>query len=253
MTRDPRRLLDDPSEMHPDALRALEAGLDEGVPPGAKAAVWGALATALPKAAAAAAATAASGAAATTATVTAGVSFMKLGAIGVALGTLSSVGFFAIGRVTTPKPAPAPHVASVSPRASAPATPQATVNGNLVAEPSLAEPAVEPPAREPAAAARPADTAPDAPRTSDALLEESKRVANARSLLRQGSAADALSALVAIERELPNGMLSQEREALIIEALSALGHRELVRQRAARFLGRYPASPHAEAVRRASE
>jgi hypothetical protein len=252
MTRDPRRLLDDPSELHPDALRALEAGLDEGVPPGAKAAVWGALATALPKAAAAAAsATAASGAAA--ATATASVSFLKLGAIGVALGTLSGVGYYAVGRVTAPKRVPSAQVASVSPRASTEATPPAIVDGAGIAEPSRVEPAAEPPAREPAVAARPAEAVPPAPSSADTLLDESRRVANARSLLRQGSAADALSALVAIERRHPNGMLAQEREALIIEALSALGHRELVQQRAARFLARYPSSPHAEAVRRAAE
>ncbi len=255
MTRDPRRLLDDPSELDPDALRALEAGLDEGAPRGAKAAVWGALATALPKAAAAASATAAvsGGAVAGAATATAGVSFVKLGFVGVALGTLSSVGFFAVERATAPERAPSAHVALAPPPASTPATPAALADGVVPSPASRAEPEAERSVREPPASVRAAETAPEPPRAADVLLDESRRVANARSLLRQGAAADALSALVAIEREFPNGMLSQEREALIIEALSALGHRELVKRRAATFLGRYPSSPHAEAVRRAAE
>ena len=250
MTRDPRRLLDDPSELEPDAIRALEAGLDEGAPPGAKAAVWGALSTVLPNAAAAASATAASGAVAS-ATATAGVSVVKLGAIGVALGTVSGAGIFAVERVTAPVRAPAAYVASAVPRTSA-LPPPAVVNG------ATASPRVEPEAApsiapEPAAPGRRAGTAPESTQSAELLLEESRRVANARTLLRQGAAADALSALVAIERELPNGMLSQEREALTIETLAVLGHRELVQQRAARFLARYPSSPHAEAVRRAAE
>ena len=254
MSSDPRRLLDDPSELHPDAIRALEAGLDEGAPPGAKAAVWGALATALPKAAAAASATVASGgAAATTVTAAAGVSFVKMGAIGVALGTLSGVGFFAAERVTAPKPAASAPVAVVAPRATVPAAAVEVGAAPAATAPSPPEVVEVPSEREPSGPARQAEVTESAPRSAAALLAESQRVAAARSLLRQGAAADALSALVAIERELPNGMLSQEREALTIEALSALGHRELVEQRAARFLARYPSSPHAEAVRRAAE
>jgi hypothetical protein len=48
----------------------------------------------------------------------------------------------------------------------------------------------------------------------------------------------------------PNSTLVQEREALAIEALGALGELATARERAARFLARYPASPHAEVVRR---
>lgn len=252
MKRDPRRLLDDPSELHPDAIRALEAGIDEGVPPGAKAAVWGALATAVPKAAAAASATA-GGATAATVTATAGVSFVKMGAIGVALGTLSSVGFFAAERATAPKLAASAPAAVRAPRAIAPSPALEIDQAPAASEPSPPEVEQGATERSSSAPARQSEVVEDAPRSAAALLAESQRVAAARSLLRRGAAADALSALVAIERELPNGMLSQEREALTIEALSALGHRELVKQRAARFLSRYPASPHAESVRRAAE
>jgi hypothetical protein len=244
-------LLDDPSELDPDTIRALEAGLDEGTPQGAKAAVWGALAAALPKAAAAATA-ASGGAAAAAATATAGVSFVKMGAIGVALGTLSGVGVFATQRATAPESPGSAQVAPATPRASAAAGARAVVKETPRAEPSPPETEANAPAvREQSDTSRAAPE--EAPRAAEALLAESRRVATARSLLRRGSAADALSALVAVEREFPNGMLAQEREALTIEALAALGHRELVQQRAARFLSRYAASPHAEAVRRAAE
>jgi len=71
--------------------------------------------------------------------------------------------------------------------------------------------------------------------------------------LRSGRAAAALAALQALERDEPNGLLAQEREALSIQALAALGQRDVARKRAAAFALRYPASPHLSAVRRAAE
>jgi hypothetical protein len=258
LNRDPRRLIDDAGELSPDALRALEAGMDEGVPRGAKAAVWGALSTALPKAAAAAASgtAAAGGAAAASVTASAGLSLMKVGAIGALLGTVSSVGFFAVERATTPLPSVSATATSRLPAAAPVDAPRMQAEGSPSPElPKPSEPLASPPvvARERALP----DSAPEggtkaAERTA-ALLLESQRLADARALLRAGAVASALEALLTLERELPNGILAQEREALTIEALAVLGQREAAQRRAARFLSRYPASPHAEAVRRVAE
>jgi hypothetical protein len=94
------------------------------------------------------------------------------------------------------------------------------------------------------------DRAPQAPPATDG---ESQRVARARAFLRSGDAALSLQELHALERDEPSGLLAQEREALHIEALAALGRREEARERAASFLKSYPTSPHVRAVRRAAE
>jgi hypothetical protein len=257
LNRDPRRLIDDLDELSPDAMRALEAGMDESVPRGAKAAVWGAVSAALPKAAAAAAASgtaAGGGAAAASVTASAGLSLMKVGAIGALLGTVSSVGFFAVERATAPLPSASATASSIAPAVARIDAPKTQAERGPAPElPPQSEPVVSPPAvaREQALL----DPAPEAgtgiatERTA-ALLGESQKLADARALLRAGAVASALDALLALERELPNGILAQERESLTIEALSVLGQRESAQRRAARFLARYPASPHAEAVRR---
>ncbi len=258
MNRDPRRLIDDLDELSPDAMRALEAGMDEGVPRGAKAAVWGALSAALPKAAAAAAAasgTAAGGAASVTAS--AGLSLMKVGAIGALLGTVSSVGFFAVERATGPLPSASTTASSVSLVAAPVDVPKTQAARNPAPElPTQSEPVASPPAVAPEPArldSTPQEGTGVATERAAALFGESQKLADARALLRAGAVASALDALLALERELPNGILAQEREALTIEALSVLGQRESAQRRAARFLSRYPASPHAEAVRRVVE
>lgn len=82
---------------------------------------------------------------------------------------------------------------------------------------------------------------------------ESRRIARARALLRGSNARGALVELEAVRRDFPNGTLAQEREALSIEALLALGEKANARERAGAFLSRYPKSPHAALVRRALE
>ena len=49
----------------------------------------------------------------------------------------------------------------------------------------------------------------------------------------------------ASEARYPRSVLYQEREVLTIEALGATGASSAARQRAERFLKRYPNSPHA--------
>jgi outer membrane protein assembly factor BamD (BamD/ComL family) len=82
---------------------------------------------------------------------------------------------------------------------------------------------------------------------------ESQRVARARARLRSGDARRALEELRSLEQDEPRGLLVQEREALLIEALAAVGQRESARERAKAFLKRYPSSPHVRAVERAVE
>lgn len=77
------------------------------------------------------------------------------------------------------------------------------------------------------------------------LREESQMVSGARALLRSGQAVAALGLLEQARLRFPGGMLVQEREALVIEALAQAGQRAAARERAAAFLRAYPSSPHA--------
>jgi hypothetical protein len=88
---------------------------------------------------------------------------------------------------------------------------------------------------------------------ADAYDAENLRIRAARGLLQAGRTQEALVALERLRRELPNGELSQEREALSIEALRLLGRTAEARERASAFLVRYPRSPHTQTARRALE
>lgn len=89
--------------------------------------------------------------------------------------------------------------------------------------------------------------------SSDRLRLESQRLAEARGLLRTGDPGAALTALNELTRDFPNGILAQERDALIVQALVAAGSPVDAGKRARAFLQRYPNSPHAADVRRALE
>jgi hypothetical protein len=62
----------------------------------------------------------------------------------------------------------------------------------------------------------------------------------ARAALARGEAAEALAAVDRHGREYPDGVLVEEREALAIKALVALGRRDEARARARRFEQRFP-------------
>jgi hypothetical protein len=62
----------------------------------------------------------------------------------------------------------------------------------------------------------------------------------ARAALARGEAGEALAAVDRHGREYPDGVLVEEREALAIKALVALGRREEARARAQRFEQRFP-------------
>lgn len=80
------------------------------------------------------------------------------------------------------------------------------------------------------------------------LLEESRRLTEARGALRSGDANATIAALRDLDRQFPGGGLGQEREALMIEALAASGRRAEAKARAEAFLKAYPSSPHATRV-----
>src|SRR5262249_1082268 len=62
----------------------------------------------------------------------------------------------------------------------------------------------------------------------------------ARSALASGEPARALEAALRHERTYPNGLLVEEREALAVKALVALGRNDAARARGARFVKRFP-------------
>jgi hypothetical protein len=251
----PRRWLDGSDDLTPDERQALAADLGRQAPRHAKRAVRAALSLKLSAAAAAAAAPSAlrgatqKGAAAKLV----GLSVLKSAAVAFALSAVVSAGFSLrerhdAARDASGSAARRPPPASSAHELLAPAnsattlqpeprsTPTDAAQGRGLRRALSREPASEPPSP-PASAA----------------VSESQRVAEARALLRSGRAAGALAALQALERDEPNGLLTQEREALSIESLAALGQRETARKRAALFAVRYPTSPHLSAVRRAAE
>jgi hypothetical protein len=233
---------EDDSVLDADERRLLRAGRDMDVPRGAKRAVWVALAAGLPSMAAASTAT--------TGVLTA-TSLVKYGAIGVLLGVTTTTTVTLVRHSgSAPRATPAASAVTATPR------PPLAVEGS---RPNAA-PAVIPPA-EPSAAvatgerASPPPTVAVAPARPEVAPSdvESRRIAAARALKRAGRTREALAALDGIARDLPNGELVQEREALAIEALLTLGDRAAARQRATTFIQRFPGSPHTATARRALE
>lgn len=261
---DPKRWSEDDGELGAGELRLLRAGLKPSVPRGAKRAVWIALAAQLPSAIAAAT-TVAGGAGALT-----GASLIKAASIGVLLGATTMTAVTVVERHSAPS-RPAEPVKAL-PSASPAVRPRVALRAPSTPVPP-AEPLAEPPAvasvaasssertRAPAEPTRAASATPPAlsvasfPDDSARSQHdaESRKVATARNLLRSGQPRGALLALEEARRDFPNGELSQEREALAIEALRVLGESAEARRRAEAFLTRYPASPHAALARHALE
>jgi hypothetical protein len=121
----------------------------------------------------------------------------------------------------------------------------------LVGNGAIEAPHAATPRLEPSTGALPdlTEARPAAQGNAGFALAESRRVAEARAMLRRGDARGALALLARTAAEFPNGVLVQEREALTIEALNAAGDSGAARTRAAEFLRRYPESPHAAAAR----
>lgn len=129
-------------------------------------------------------------------------------------------------------------------------------------EPEVVAPEVVAPAREaepepkPASSRRKTSTSerPSATALSadDGVLREAKLVARARSNLARDPAR-ALALAEEAERDFPQGQLVEERRAIAIRALVALGRIDEARRRAEPFLAEHGRGAHAAAVRRALE
>jgi hypothetical protein len=265
----PTRWVDDGAELTEDERRALGAGMNVAVPHEAKDALWRSLGRRLPLAAAGAAlgATATKSAAA--------ISLVKMGVAGLVLGTVATVGIVGVERLLSPTTRPLPSAVrdgATGAHRVGPSPAREEPNVGLDPQPELPSPSAPP--ERPAATRKPPSNPvaeqppPPAPERSVASFQEpvpaasdvdagasleSRRVAEARSALRSGNARAALATLTTLRRDFPTGVLVQEREALIIEAVLALGDSAKARELATRFLARYPGSPHAAAAKRALE
>ncbi|HLV22324.1 MAG TPA: hypothetical protein VKZ49_15635 [Polyangiaceae bacterium] len=153
-------------------------------------------------------------------------------------------------------PPAAPALATV---ASLPATepaPASTAAPASVRVPAVARRApsrapLEPPgAPEAVAAFRPPETPAraDASRNS-ALKLEADLIRRARAELRRGDAVSAIATLDRIRSTISRPRLSEEREALAIEALLVSGQRARARERARAFQRAFPESPHGARLR----
>lgn len=249
--------------LSPEHKNVLAAGRRIAASADDKHAVWSALSAKLPAAAAAAAATTA-----TTAHGLTLASLVKPLAVGLALGTGTAAGVVGV-RLLSSDP---PSVTSASPpkvapeqRPAAPAARVSPEQGGAVelesprakapsGTPRVVTPVAPGPPSAPApdstssVASFPAEAAAGAPES--ATLRETRRLADARATWKSGDARAALTALDAIERDFPRGVLVQERDALRIQALAALGEGARAQALARRFLEQHPQSPHAAAVRR---
>jgi len=272
---EPTRWAENDADLTEEERRVLAAGLRPAeVPRNMQNAIWGALGRKLPLAAAS------STVAATATKAAASLSLVKVGLTGVLLGSVATgawVGGEHLLSSTAHSARPVPSAAAprrALPRVEPPATSAAPIPA-LVPVPELPSPPVahdrpsttrEPPSEAPRVDTRstpgPAVApersvasfplpAPAAPSAAGTAILESRRVADARALLRKGDARGALATLDGVRRDFPNGVLAQERDALTIEALLALGDRQRARELATAFLARYPGSPHRATVERA--
>jgi hypothetical protein len=82
------------------------------------------------------------------------------------------------------------------------------------------------------------------------LAEQAQELAQVKRLVDAGAVEEALRRLKSSFLHDVNSALSEEREALYIEALSKAQHADEAKRRAQRFLVRYPNSPHLEKMRR---
>lgn len=88
---------------------------------------------------------------------------------------------------------------------------------------------------------------------TDDLAAERNLIEIARTALGRGRGANALSALNQHKKTFPMGRLTEEREALIVLALAALGRLEEAQKRAQRFRRAYPKSMFLHAVNQVFE
>ncbi|HSO37351.1 MAG TPA: hypothetical protein VLT33_32715 [Labilithrix sp.] len=174
---------------------------------------------------------AASGGAAATSVARAVAAIAATFAIGVATGVVIAPSV----RAPAP-PAPIAQVAATIPAARAPSA----VSSSEAPLPAVSVGSL--PAASPTAAPRASRVdAPEGPAPSARGLGAERSLLDiARAALARGEAAEALAAVDRHGREYPEGALVEEREALGVKALVALGRRDEARARAQRFEQRFP-------------
>jgi TolA-binding protein len=167
---------------------------------------------------------------------TAGVGIATKIAAGIAVagGVLWGGGALLSTESASPTPSTRPSVPAEAP-AERRAEPPAAV------EPNDDEPL--PKHAAPSGPARPATSA-------TTLAEEGRLLARAHQLVQSGQAQQALEVLRDSQVRYPRSVLYQEREVLTIEALGATGNAGPAKQRAERFLKRYPKSAHGARLKR---
>lgn len=255
---DPKRLMD-AMDGSPEERELLRAAGSEGLPATDRRAIWASIEASVALTAATAKLGSTAGGSGSSATTVGAIGLGKvvaLGAVTLALGAggyalLRSPGEHgsksAHGDVAT---RPLPSFAS-----SAPAAPPSEVvpalaasngaSGETVAASPNGAANVELRRAEPAPSPRPSASS-----TASLLREESLAVLSARQALKGGDYGAALKQIEEMRHRFPRGALSQEREALSIEALAKSGAGAAAARRARAFLQRYPKSPYAADVER---
>lgn len=109
-----------------------------------------------------------------------------------------------------------------------------------------AAPKLELPPPEPARVTLPPPSVPSAAAPAitavSNLAQERSLLDRARAKMTAGEPSGALAVLALHERRHPRGVLSEEREAMAINALVSMGHEEEARRRGALFQARFPSS-----------
>lgn len=141
----------------------------------------------------------------------------------------------AITEIVAPPIPPPPITASVEPPAVAPAPEVMPAPEDVAAEMPPTRP-VEPLAE---------------PEGDEGLASEMALVARAQTALHRGLYESALGALDEHARRFPRGELTEEREALAVQALARAGRHDEARRRAERFEARHPRSLLVPVVRAA--
>lgn len=252
MKDEPIRLLDRDGATTSRERAALEAGLDVNPPPGAKSAVWTGLAAKLPPIGGGPG----GGAGVMTGVRAALVGGWKAGAVGLALGLVVAGSAVLLSHRAASVNAPLATSKEVAPAATAPilapdepqtpvprpALPRGTRTAPLVTASSTMEATNSEPAATSSLSIEPVIPSPPEARKSQ-LLDESRMLRDARTALRSGNSAGALAILRDSARRHPQPVLSQEHEALTIQALDQSGAKADARIRARKFVAQFPSSP----------
>ncbi len=259
MTNDPIRLIDDPSvvsSLRADLAEAASAGLEGFDLAAGVAGLNAAIAADVTGATA----------------VTTGAAKASGGWVGKAIVAAVLVGGGAAAWFATrPDPEASATPAHIAATSVDNAEPHRAAPVESVAQPAAPAPDVHSTPRVPAAvpveptSPAPAAVEPTAPKARPAVkaahkpaakpkandfVREARLIADARQALKTDPQR-ALALLKDARRSFPRGMLAEEREALTVVALSALGKSDEAARRGDRFLKKHGKGPYAEAVRQA--